>query len=102
MDWLLTLDFSIIIQILASGIVYGVAHGAWVFLRGEFKIALPVILSTTVLGGVFAILYVISDRNILASIVAHIIINLFIESWFILSAVSGSWDNAKGQDKLIT
>lgn len=94
MDWLMSLDYSITIQVLASAIIFGLAHGAWIFIRGEFKIALPVILSTTVLGGLLAILYIIADRNILAPIVAHILINLFIEPWLILSAVTGKWNSA--------
>lgn len=98
MDWLSSLDLSMIIQILASGIIFGVAHGAWIFLRGEFKIATPVILSTTILGVLLAILYIVSGRNILAPIVAHTIINLFIEPWLILSAVSSSWDYEKEED----
>lgn len=93
MDWLMSLDYSVTIQVLASAIIFGLAHGAWIFLRGEFKIALPVILSTTALGGLLAILYIIADRNILAPIVAHILINLFIEPWLILSAVTGKWKN---------
>ncbi|WP_231889775.1 CPBP family intramembrane glutamic endopeptidase [Oceanobacillus sp. Castelsardo] len=93
MDWLMSLDYSIFIQVLASALIFGVAHGAWVFLRGELKIALPVILSTTILGALLAILYIIADRNILAPIIAHILINLFIEPWLILSAVTGKWDN---------
>lgn len=93
MDWLMELNFSVMIQVVASAIIFGVAHGAWVFLGGQLKIALPVILSTTVLGGLLAILYLIGDRNILAPIVAHIMINLFIEPWLILSAVSRKWDH---------
>ncbi|WP_343073159.1 CPBP family glutamic-type intramembrane protease [Salicibibacter cibarius] len=61
-------------------------------LRGELKIALPAILSTTVLGGLLAILYIIADRNIFAPIVAHVLINLFIEPWLILAAITGKWD----------
>lgn len=93
MDWLKSLDYSIIIQVLASAIIFGIAHGAWIFLRGELKIAIPVIISTTILGGLLAILYIIADRNILAPIVAHILINLFIEPWLILSAVTGKWNS---------
>ncbi|GGK09202.1 hypothetical protein GCM10007063_34590 [Lentibacillus kapialis] len=93
MDWLMNLNYGIVIQILASAIIFGLAHGAWVLLRGDIKIALPVILSTAVLGGLLAILYIVADRNLLAPIVAHIIINLFIEPWLVLSAVAGSWDN---------
>jgi len=91
MDWLNNFNYSIMIQILASAFVFGIAHGAWVLLRGELKIALPVILSTTVLGGFLAILYIIADRNLLAPIVVHILINLCIEPWLILSAVTGKW-----------
>lgn len=91
MDWLMNLDFSITIQIFVSAVIFGLAHGAWVFLRGEFKIAFPVILATTVLGALLAILYIVGDRNILAPIVAHLLINLFIEPWLMLSAVSGKW-----------
>lgn len=53
----MSLNYGIIIQVLASALIFGLAHGAWVLLRGEFKIALPVILSTTILGGLLAILY---------------------------------------------
>ncbi|WP_163527212.1 CPBP family intramembrane glutamic endopeptidase [Halobacillus ihumii] len=101
MDWLMSLNYGIIVQVVASALIFGLAHGAWVLLRGEFKIALPVILSTTILGGLLAILYLIADRNLLAPIVAHIIINLFIEPWLILSAVTGSWDKEKKEDKLV-
>ncbi|GAK08105.1 CPBP family intramembrane glutamic endopeptidase [Geomicrobium sp. JCM 19038] len=91
MDWLMSLNASIPFQILASATLFGLVHGAWILLRGEFKIVLPVILSTTVLGALLAILYIIADRNILAPIVAHIFINLFIEPWLILSAITGKW-----------
>lgn len=101
MDWLMSIDYGIIIQIIASAVIFGVAHGAWVLLRGEIKIALPVILSTTVLGGLLAILYIVAGRNLLAPIVAHILINLFIEPWLILSAISGSWNNG-AENKEIT
>lgn len=95
MDWLMSLDFSLTIQVLASAIFFGLAHSAWVLIRGEFKIAFPVILSTTVLGGLLAILYIVADRNILAPIVAHVLINLLIEPWLILAAVSGKWEGTK-------
>jgi len=50
-----------------SSIVFGVAHGSWIFLWS----ALPVILSTTVLGVLLAALYIIADRKLLAPISAY-------------------------------
>lgn len=92
MDWLLHVNAGTLLQILLSAIIFGVAHGAWTLLRGEFKIALPVILSTTILGGLLAALYIVAGRNLLTPILVHIIINLFIEPWLILSAITGKWD----------
>ncbi|MBJ8009644.1 CPBP family glutamic-type intramembrane protease, partial [Bacillus cereus] len=77
----------------------GLAHGAWVLLRGELKVALPIILSTTVLGGLLAFVYIISERHILAPIVTHILINLMIEPWLMLSAISQKWNVKSFKDK---
>lgn len=100
MDLLMRLDYSVAIQVLASALIFGLAHGAWILLNGELKIALPVILSTTVLGGLLAILYIIADRNILAPIVAHLLINLFIEPWLILASVTGKWKSGEKKTRM--
>lgn len=92
MDWLMNLGLSIGIQILLSAIVFGLAHSAWILLRGEIKIAFPVIASTAVLGGALAVLYIYSGRQVFPPIVAHVVINLFIEPWLILAAVSGKFE----------
>lgn len=55
---------------------------------------LPVIIATTVLSALLAVLYIIGNRNILAPIVTHILINLFIEPWLMLSVVSGKWNRS--------
>lgn len=93
MEYLLSIAFSDILQILISGLLFGVAHGAWILLRGEWKIALPVIICTTILGSLLATLYIMAGRSTFAPIVAHIFINLVIEPWLMLSAVSGKWDS---------
>lgn len=56
--------------------------------------ALPVIIATTVLSALLAVLYIIGNRNILAPIVTHILINLFIEPWLMLSVVAGKWNRS--------
>lgn len=80
-------------QILLSAVVFGLAHAVWVLMRGEVRIAVPVVASTTVLGGLLALTYVVAGRNVLPAIVAHTLINLVIEPWLILAAVSGSWQD---------
>ncbi len=83
----------IVWQILLSAVVFGLAHAVWVLMRGEIRIAVPVIASTTVLGGLLALTYVVAGRNVLPAIVAHTLINLVIEPWLILAAVSGNWED---------
>ncbi|KOO51704.1 CPBP family intramembrane glutamic endopeptidase [Viridibacillus arvi] len=91
MDYVLSIGLSNLSQVLISGIAFGIAHGAWVLLRGEIKIALPAILSTTILGCFLAMLYIYTGRSTFAPIIAHILINMVIEPWLMLSAISGKW-----------
>lgn len=91
MEYVLSIGFSDLSQVLISGIAFGIADGAWVLLRGEIKIALPAILSTTILGCLLAMLYIYTGRSTFAPIIAHILINMVIEPWLMLAAVSGKW-----------
>ncbi len=99
MDYALSIGLSDFSQVLISGISFGVAHGAWVLLRGEIKIALPAIFSTTILGCLLAMLYIYTGRSTFAPIIAHILINMVIEPWLMLSAISGQWQINKGLKK---
>ncbi|WP_017974739.1 CPBP family intramembrane glutamic endopeptidase [Actinopolyspora halophila] len=76
-------------QVLISAAVFGTAHAAWILMSGEVKIAVPVVVSTTVLGGLLAVVYVVAGRNVLPAIVAHTLVNIAIEPWLVLAAVSG-------------
>ena len=91
MDYLLSIGLTDYLQVFISGVVFGVAHSAWILLRGELKIALPVIISTTILGCFLAFLYIYSGRSAFAPIIAHTFINMIIEPWLMLSAISGKW-----------
>ncbi len=95
MEYVLSIGLSNLSQVLISGIAFGIAHGAWVLLRGEMKIALPAILSTTILGCLLAMLYIYTGRSTFAPIVAHILINMVIEPWLMLAAISGKWQLSK-------
>jgi membrane protease YdiL (CAAX protease family) len=91
MDVLLSRGVAPILQVIISGIVFGLAHTAWILAKGDFKFTLPAILSTSVLGIFLAILYLVGGRNLGPCIFAHVLINLIIEPWLMLSSVSGKW-----------
>lgn len=75
-------------QVLVSAVVFGAAHGIWVLLGGQLRVAVPVMLATGALGAALAVVYLVGDRNVLPAIVAHILVNLVLEPWLMLSATS--------------
>lgn len=96
MDMLMKGGFSPILQVVISGIVFGLAHTSWAMLtKRDFKATLPAILSTAILGIFLASLYLVGGRNLGPCIFAHVLINVVIEPWLMLSAVSGRWHTLK-------
>jgi hypothetical protein len=89
MDMLMSGGFAFIIQVVISGVTFGLAHTSWILAKHDFKFTLPAILSTSVLGIFLAIIYLVGGRNLGPCIFAHTMINVVIEPWLMLSAVSG-------------
>ena len=92
MDMLMSGGFNPILQVVFSGVAFGLAHASWTLLaKRDFKGTLPAIMSTSVLGIFLAIVYLAGGRNLGPCIFAHVLINIVIEPWLMLSAVSGKW-----------
>src|SRR5699024_12781443 len=71
MNWLMSLNYGIIIQILASAIIFVVVHGAWVFFGVEFKIVLLVFLFTLLFVVLLAVFFIFPVRIFLLPILPH-------------------------------
>ena len=92
MDMLMSRGVTPILQVIISGIVFGLVHASWTLLaKRDLKATLPAILSTSILGIFLAIIYLAGGRNLGPCIFAHVLINIVIEPWLMLSAVSGKW-----------
>ncbi len=92
MDMFMSGGFNPILQVIISGIAFGLAHWSWTLLaKRDFKATLPTIISTSILGIFLAIIYLAGGRNLGPCIFAHVLINIVIEPWLMLSAVSGKW-----------
>src|SRR4030043_238424 len=92
MDMLMSGGVAPILQVIISGVAFGLAHTSWTLLaKRGFKVTLPAILSTSTLGIFLAIIYLAGGRNLGPCIFAHVLINIVIEPWLMLSAVSGKW-----------
>ncbi len=92
MDMFMSGGINPILQVVISGVAFGLAHTSWTLLaKRDFKVTLPAILSTSILGIFLAIIYLSGGRNLEPCIFAHVLINIVIEPWLMLSAVSGKW-----------
>ncbi|MCR2815529.1 CPBP family glutamic-type intramembrane protease [Microbacterium jiangjiandongii] len=95
MDGLDQLGAGAVLQVIGAAIAFGLAHSVWVVFSRDATIIVPVIAATTALGAALGATYLLSDRIALPVIVAHIVINLVIEPWLLLSAVNGMWRRSK-------
>ena len=98
MDRLQTNGVDVIFQILISGLLFGAVHFGWALFSGSLRMGIGAAISTTVLGLLLAVIYIVAARNVLPAIMAHMMINFFIEPWLILHAVkedSGSVSEPK-------
>ncbi|MGE0090388.1 MAG: CPBP family intramembrane glutamic endopeptidase [Bacteroidales bacterium] len=91
MDWLMGLGYGIILQILFSGVVFGLAHVMWGLFGRDKQFSKGVFIATTILGFGLAIVYLVGNRNIGPCIIAHSLINIIIEPWLMLAAISKTW-----------
>jgi len=77
-----------IAQLAASAIVFGLAHLFWGLLGRNRRMAWGACAATGVLGGALAGVYLLAGRDVAPCIWAHIAINLAIEPWLLVAAVS--------------
>lgn len=86
MDWLDERGSSALAQVLISAGLFGAAHALWAFMARDWKVIIPVVTSTAVLGLLLAMLYLAADRSTLPAIIAHTLTNLIIEPGLIATA----------------
>jgi membrane protease YdiL (CAAX protease family) len=99
MDWLYSNNIGVVLQILISGVAFGVAHAIWALFGGNWRTGVGAAVSTTALGLLLAVVYIVAGRNVLPAIMAHLLINLFIEPWLILHAVKATPEAEKNELK---
>ncbi len=90
MDWLQGNGAGVLLQIVLSALAFGMIHLSWSLLGGNLRTGAASAASTAALGLLLAVVYVAAGRNLLPAVAAHVVINLFVEPWLILSAVGTS------------
>lgn len=88
MDLLATHGAGAAVQVLSSGIIFGLAHAFWGVLGRNMVAAGKAMLYTTILGTALGIVYLASGRILAPAAWSHVAINLVIEPWLMLGVMN--------------
>ena len=92
MDALMERGHGPVVQVLMSALAFGLAHAVWAL--KSVAAGINAVISTAILGGALAIVYLAGDRSLAPCVVAHILITALIEPGLILAALAdriGVW-----------
>lgn len=89
MDWLSRGGQSVAVQIVASGVAFGAAHGVWGLFARSARAAAGATVATGALGVALATVYILAGRSLAPCVVAHFAINALLEPGLVLAAMRG-------------
>ncbi|HXM08216.1 MAG TPA: CPBP family intramembrane glutamic endopeptidase [Candidatus Acidoferrum sp.] len=77
---------NVVVQILVSGVAFGLVHSFW-GIRGGMPAVVGAVRSTTLLGLALAVVFVMAGRIVFPCVVAHFAINLVLEPWLLYAYI---------------
>ncbi len=83
---------SALLQVLASGVVFGVAHGIWALPTRRLMVGIKATLATGSVGLALGVAYLVGGRSLAPPVVAHFLIDAVIQPGILLSAFGGRWE----------
>lgn len=84
--------FGPAVQVVLSGICFGVAHVGWGLLaaKPQLNMAVGAMVTTSILGILYALVYLSSRRSLLPVIVGHALMDILIEPWLIMTTLAAA------------
>ena len=95
MDYVRDQDMGAVIQVAASALAFGLAHGVWGAMGRSWRAAAGATIATGILGAALALVYLVAGRSLAPCIAAHFAINAFIEPGLVLAATRGEMGNRR-------
>ena len=89
MNWIASLGYGDLPQVLASGVAFGAVHGVWGLFGRSLRAAAGATVATGALGAGLAIVYIAAGRSVAPCIAAHFFINALVEPGLVLAATRG-------------
>jgi hypothetical protein len=78
-----------VLQVIVSGLSFGLAHSVWGLMKGSLRAAMAAMVATGVMGTALAIVYLLAGRGVWPCVVSHFLITATIEPGLVLSALRG-------------
>jgi hypothetical protein len=91
MDYVMQQGGGWALQVLASGVVFGLPHGIFGLIKRNAMSAFRAATITGVLGAFLGIVYLIGARSLAPCITAHFLITLALEPGLLIAAVTNEW-----------
>lgn len=84
--------FGSTVQVVLSGVCFGVAHVGWGLLAAKPQVSMAVgaMVTTSILGILYALVYLSSRRGLLPVIVGHSLMDLLIEPWLVMATLGAA------------
>jgi membrane protease YdiL (CAAX protease family) len=89
MDSLAQANHGVALQLTASAVLFGAAHGIWGAFRGSVIAAIGATVATGILGLGLGTVFLASHRVLAPCVVSHFLINLSAEPGLVLALLSG-------------
>ena len=89
MDWVLAQGGPALVQIMVSGMIFGLAHGVWGIVTRRVWVGLKVMFATGTVGVALAVVYVVGGRSLAPVIASHFLITASIQPGIMIAAFSG-------------
>ena len=89
MDALMRAGWPAVAQVVASGLIFGLAHGIWGIMTRRVLVGVSTMIATGTLGTALGLVYVVGDRSLAPVIVAHFIVTATIQPGITFALFSG-------------
>ena len=96
MDEILGAEWPAVVQVVASGLIFGLAHGIWGIMTGRISVGVGTMVATGTLGTALGIVYVVGDHSLAPVIVSHFIVTATIQPGITFAAFTGQMRKQPG------
>jgi uncharacterized glyoxalase superfamily protein PhnB len=99
MNFLQEQGYGLALQVLGSGLIFGLLHAVWGLFGGNLRAAAGATVATGLLGIMLALVFIAAGRSLAPCVTAHFVINALIEPGIMLAAVRGEMGRQIGSNR---